>query len=373
MKTIISMLTATALSSVLLTGCGLQQTENANIKSGESEFQIATIQTEPPVKSAPAPVTEPSGTTEAEEIPESNSPETQETIQYNPIAFDKAVFAAVLDAVAGNIRTNDYLVSDPDRDGMSELLVILPDTETRSQNLVIENMLSAGIYYYDATGAENDYFVLDPETGDVFLNENTRSGDGSVISREYFHWTGMQWVSSCLLYGYKCYWNGEETTPEAFYAHADSMLSITPPEDIFNVHVLGTPETAAEAFYQYLSQYFKLDRPVAADIDGNGTTEQVLFVQNLCKSWNANVRNLYGTDSILNTDRISSVHTTCFVLDTDESGYVRVRSENFDRKYKFSQSGGMLFAYDDTNSMQTIQYSTANDGLGKHFMTMMWG
>ncbi|MBR1554095.1 MAG: hypothetical protein IJ644_01740, partial [Oscillospiraceae bacterium] len=65
-----------------------------------------------------------------------------------------------------------------------------------------------------------------------------------------------------------------------------------------------------------------------------------------------------------------NIHTTCFVLDAVSDGRIRIRSENFDRRYRFTQAGGRLFAYDDTNSMQTVQYSAEKDGFGKRFLSI---
>ena len=46
MKTIISMLTASALFSVLLTGCGIQQEENTISATSAPEIHIDTIPAE---------------------------------------------------------------------------------------------------------------------------------------------------------------------------------------------------------------------------------------------------------------------------------------------------------------------------------------
>ncbi|GEM_PF-2727962 len=377
MKTIISMLTASVMFSLLLTGCGTAAEQNSQEET-LPDLQIAAIPIETQKEAAPVPdlpsetvlLTEAAETLPEEIIPEMLPTEEtpQEPVSYNTAAFDKAIFGAMLDAVAD--KTQYYFVSDPDRDGMSEMLITLPDSETSSRNVIMEGLNSAGIYYYAAAGAENDFFVLDPSTGDVYLNENTRSQDGeSIISREYFQWTGSQWQSACMLYNGACYWNYEPTSVEQFLANADAMLSITPPEDIFNMTVSGTPEQAADAFYDYLSDWFSLERPVAADIDGDGSPEQVLCVQNLSKRWCADIRNLYQTESFFDAEKLNAIHTTCFVLDA-VNGRTRIRSQNFDRKYRFAQSGGRLFAYDDTNTTQTVQYSKINDGFGKYFLSM---
>ena len=70
-----------------------------------------------------------------------------------------------------------------------------------------------------------------------------------------------------------------------------------------------------------------------------------------------------------------NMHTTCFVFDLTENAKVRIRSENFDRRYQFRESGGKLFAYDDTNTIQTVQYSNEADGFGVDIMSvsMMMG
>ncbi len=399
MKTIISMLTASALFSVLLTGCGIQQEENTISATSAPEIHIDTIPAEtqalttvPPVETS-APETETVLLTEAAEIlpseiipaelpsteAVSSEPKTTLVYQYNDILFDKAIFAALLDSIGGTSGTQYFFVSDPDRDGASEFLVTLPETSVSSRNLIFENMTSAGIYYYNATGAENDFYVIDPVTGNVYLNENTRSDDGiDIISREYFEWTGSKWQSACMLYRNNCYWNYEPVTVEQFLQNADAMNRITA-EDIFNLTISGTPESAADAFYQYLSKSFKLERPIAADVDGDGFTEQILFVQNLSQKWCANIKDLYQEadkePAYLDTEALSNVHTTCFVLDSVGAGRVRIRSENFDRRYRFTQSGGKLFAYDDMNIIQTVQYSAENDDFGKHFLSvaMMMG
>ncbi len=400
MKKIISMLTASALFSVLVTGCGIQQEENIVPETSAPEIHVATIPAEtqalttsPPSVETSVPETETVLLTEAAEllpteiIPEevpatetvSSEPKSTLVYQYHDIDFDKAVFAALLDGIAGTSGTEYYFVSDPDRDGASEFLVTLPQSETSSQNFILENMASAGVYYYNATGAENDFYVIDPATGNIYLNENTRSDDGTdIISREYFEWTGGKWQSACMLYKNNCYWNYETVTAEEFLQNAEAMNRIAT-EDIFNLSLSGTPETVAEAFYQYLAKTFKLERAVAADIDGDGFTEQVLVVQNLSQRWCANIKDLYQeadqAPAFFDTEPLSNIHTTCFVIDTVGAGRVRVRSENFDRRYRFTQSGGRLFAYDDMNIIQTVQYSAENDGLGKHFLSvaMMMG
>ncbi|MBE6876438.1 MAG: hypothetical protein E7496_06905 [Ruminococcus sp.] len=372
MKTTIKfMLTASVMFSVLLTGCGIQQEENSIPEPTVPDIQIATIPVETKSAVSPAPVTAETDAVSAE-IPEIQdetvtTARPEKTLNYNTVIFDKAIFATLLDSITGG--TDYYFVSDPDRDGMSELLVSIPQTESSSQNLILESMGSAGIYYYDATGVQNDFFVLDPVTGDVYLNENTVE-NGYLVSQEYFQWTGSKWQSACMLYNGSCYWNYQDVTVDEFIANADAMLDITPAEDIFNISFTGTPETAGEAFYQYLAKYFKAEHPVSADIDGDGTTEQVICVQNLSKSWCANVRSLYDEESIFNTEALSNIHTTCFVLDTVSDGRVRIRAENFDRKYSFTQAGGRLFAYDDANSMQTVQYSAEKDGFGKRFLSI---
>ncbi|MBR0483842.1 MAG: hypothetical protein IJJ69_03580 [Oscillospiraceae bacterium] len=373
MKTINLMLTASVMFSVVLTGCGIQQEETSVAESTMPDIQIATIPVETKSAATPPPAV---AETEAEAVPAENSdiPEEtsvsskpEKTLNYNTVLFDKAIFAALLDSITGG--TDYYFVSDPDRDGFSELLVSIPQTESSSQNLILEGLGSAGIYYYDATGVQNDFFVLDPVTGDVYLNENTVE-NGLLVSQEYFQWTGSKWQSACMLYNGSCYWNYQEITVDEFLANADAMLGITPAEDIFNITFTGTPESAANAFYQYLAGYFKTEHPVSADIDGDGTTEQIISVQNLSKSWCANVRSLYDENSFFNIESLSNIHTTCFVLDTASDGRVRIRSENFDRRYRFTEAGGKLFAYDDTNSMQTVQYSAEKDGFGKRFLSI---
>jgi len=379
MKKIAPLLMASVMLSEILTGCSTQQ-ESELPEEPAPDIQIATIsvetqpeQEETAVQSVP--VTEAVQYLPSEIIPELPSETTApvKTMNYQTELFDKAVYAAVLDGLSE--FPIDFIATDADRDSALELLVALPISETSSQNIVFENMNSCGIYYYDATGVENDFYVMDPVNGNIYLNENTHADNSdTVISQEYFEWTGSVWQSACMLYGNDCYWNYETVSIGEFEAYAASMQNIYS-EDLFNLSFSGTPETAAEAFYQYLARWFQTERPVSADIDGDGTPEYYVSVQNLGKPWYSNSVNLYTDENSLDMGSVMNMHTTCFVFDFVEDGKVRIRSENFDRKYQFRQSGGKLFAYDDTDTIQTVQYSGEDDGFGMHIMSvsMMMG
>lgn len=376
MKKSMIMLTMAMTVSVILTGCGFQKIENPET---DSEIHIATIQTQTEhAAPKPAPTTETQPQSESvETTPEemdsnSESDTNPQVVYYSDSDFEKAIFAALLDGLCTTFAPQCYVMADADNDNQSEFMIAMPVSETSSQNIVLESPASAGIYYYDATGVYNDFFVIDPEQNKVLLNENTRSEDDYIISREYFEWQGNHWETVSLLYDSHCYWNNANVSTDEFIANAENLLQINQPEDILNICLTGDIEEITDAFYQYLSKYYKLEKPVIADINNDGHTERVLVVQNLSKNWVANIHNLYESDGILDTSKLEAMHTTCFVLDSLGHS-VRIRSENFDRKYTFAESGGMLFAYDDTNSMQTIQYSDSNDILGQHFMSMMWG
>ncbi|MDE5753322.1 MAG: hypothetical protein K2H89_02060 [Oscillospiraceae bacterium] len=368
--------------SVLLTGCGFQEIENPE---SDSQIHIATIpQQAEHAAPKPAPTTETKSETENfsetaienKERPELETEAESETepeiAPYSDYDFEKAVFAALLDGLCSNTDSPTFVMADVDRDHYAEFMISIPVSETSSQNIVLESAVSAGVYYYDATGIQNDFFVIDPEQNQVFLNENTCSEEGNIISREYFEWQSNQWETVSLLYGNHCYWNNANVSTDEFYTNAEKLIDVFQPEDVFNIYLSAEMKEVTDAFYQYLSKYYKPSKPITADINGDGMSEQIIFVQNLSKNWIGNVHNLYETDGVLDTTGLSAMHTTCFVLDyVGES--VRIRSENFDRKYQFEESGGMLWAYSDTNATQTIQYTDSLDGLGKHFMSVMWG
>ncbi len=367
-----SILAITAVS-FLLSGCGTAVDQ-------EPELHIATIPAQPdaPVSSVSVPPTE---ETQPEVSAEHKPPEsttemisatdTTDTASYEAAMFDRAVFAAVMDPLTD--VPGMYLLNDIDGDGMTEFLLAVPVSDTQSWNIILESPGSAGVYYYQATGLINDYFVIDPEDGQGRINENNHSDTGEIISSEYFRWTGTALELTSQLYGGSCYWNYQGTSSSDFLAKAAAMQSVQN-EEIFNLVFSGTPEQIANSFHEYLSGYFKqVKPPVAADIDGNGSIEQVIVIQNLTKRWASNIISLYDQDETMNTDPLANVHTTCFVLDDIGNGMTRLRPANFDRKYTFAAAGGRLFAYDDTNTMQTIEYSTENAAPGKQFMSIMWG
>ncbi|MBR4320140.1 MAG: hypothetical protein IKP69_08855 [Oscillospiraceae bacterium] len=378
MKKIIAMLTATVMFSLLLTGCGISLENNSPDETAVPDIQIAAIPIETQSATSPAPV---SDTRQQAETQAKNQSQIETTAQteikignYTGEMFEKAIFAALLRGAISDEDIAYYTICDADKDNANELLAIIPYTEGSSENLVFEHPSSPGFFYYDATGANNDYYAIDPSTEDVYLCENTRSRDGSsIVAREYFHWSGRLWQSTCMLYGGKCYWNYANTTEEDFLAKSNALIRLNAEEDILNLSLPGTPETAAEAFYKYLSKYFAVDRPLSVDIDGNGSKEQVVFVQNLPKSWWGNMRKIYESDSehTLDINIFKSAHTTCFVFDTGADGNVRVRSENFDRKYRFAQYNDTLVAYDENNDLQTISYAVEDAGFGKHIMSVI--
>ncbi|MDE6088371.1 MAG: hypothetical protein K2G25_08305, partial [Oscillospiraceae bacterium] len=380
--------------SVLLTGCGFQETENLET---EPEIHIATIPTQTKQKEStasefrkaesPKNPENSENPESSEQNPDSNSDsnpeeasetesETEpEVIPYSDYDFEKAIFDALLDGLCCNTAMPSFVMADTDRDHYAEFMISIPVSETSSQNIVLESPASSGVYYYDATGIQNDFFVIDLEQNQVFLNENTRSEENpdSIISREYFEWAGNQWETVSLLYGNHCYWNNANVSTDEFYTNAEKLVELSGSEDVFNIYLTNAElKEVTNAFYEYLSRYYQPSKPITADINGDGMSEQIIFVQNLSKNWISNVHNLYETDGILDVTGLNAMHTTCFVLDYIGEN-VRIRSENFDRRYTFSQSGGMLFAQDDTNAMQTIQYTDHADGLGEHFMSVMWG
>lgn len=380
--------------SVLLTGCGFQEIENLET---EPEIHIATIPVQTEQKENTAPESGKAESLEnrensensenSEQNPDSDSDpnpeeafetesETEpEVIPYSDYDFEKAIFAALLDGLCCNTAMPSFVMADTDRDHYAEFMISIPISETSSQNVVLESPASSGVYYYDATGIRNDFFVIDPEQNQVFLNENTRSEENpdSIISREYFKWAGNQWETVSLLYGNHCYWNNANVSTDEFYANAEKLVELSGSEDVFNIYLTNAElKEVTNAFYEYLSRYYQPSKPIAADINGDGMSEQIISVQNLSKNWVSNLHNLYETDGVLDVTGLNAMHTTCFVLDYIGEN-VRIRSENFDRRYTFSQSSGMLFAQDDTNAMQTIQYTNHADGLGEHFMSVMWG
>ena len=372
-KIIIMLMTLTVAAR--LTACGTV-IQNPDAEP-EQEIHVATIPAPAEDAEQPtrySPVSEAVETAPTETVEDGLIIITEETTEpeqhYNTLKFDEAVFAAILDTIDSPVT---YFANDLDGDSVAEFLISAPLEEGRSRNIVLEGIPTSGLYYYDATGVDNDFYVINPENGRALLNENTHDEEGNSVSTEYFVWTGNSWELVSQLYGYNCYWNYEPTTQETFLNNAGQMQSVGTPEDIFNIYLNGTPEQNAKDFYDYLSEYFQISAPLTADIDSDGTPEQVLFIQNLTKRWGSNVISIYGQESVFDTEKLNNVHTTCFVLDTANDGRTRLRSENFDRKYTFQVSGTMLFAYDDTNSMQTIQYSRENDGRGIHFMSMMWG
>ncbi|MDE6658092.1 MAG: hypothetical protein K2J88_05860 [Oscillospiraceae bacterium] len=402
MKKSIIILTMAMLISITLTGCEFQEIDNPDTES-EPEIQIATIATQTEhAAPKPAPTTETQALSETiqtvpEEVTESDTDANSNFICYTDSDFEKAIFVALLDGLCVNTIPDCYIMADSDSDNYSEFMIAMPTSETTSQNIVLESPATAGIYYYDATGVSNDFFVIDSEQNKVLLNENTRSelktempefqnpeteeleqiqeteNNAPIISREYFEWQGNHWETVSILYGNHCYWNNTNVSTGEFLTHAENTPKISPTEDIFNIYLAGDIQKITNAFYEYLAKYYKqLEKPVSADINGDGIPEQFLFVQNLSKNWISNIHNLYESDGELDITGLDAMHTTCFVLDYVEN-YVRIRSENFDRKYIFAESGGMLFAYDDTNSIQTIQYSDRNAVLGEHFMSVMWG
>lgn len=391
--------------AVLLTGCGFQEIENSE---PEPEIHIATIpaiQSKNPGNPGNSVDSENPGNLTNLENPEdlenpenSGNPENlgnldseadpgsetdseiesetePEINSYTDYDFEKAIFAALLDGLCCETAMPSFVMADTDRDHYAEFMISIPISETSSQNVVLESPVSSGVYYYDATGIENDYFVIDPEQNQVFLNENTRSESNpdSIVSREYFEWAGNQWETISLLYGNHCYWNNQNVSTGEFYDNADKLVRLSGSEDVFNIRLHHAElKEVTNAFYDYLSRYYQPSRPITADINGDGMSEQIISVQNLSKNWVSNVHNLYDTDGVLDITGLNAMHTTCFVLDYVGED-VRIRSENFDRRYTFAQSGGMLFAQDDTNAMQTIQYTDHADGLGEHFMSVMWG
>ncbi|MDE6729919.1 MAG: hypothetical protein K2J71_03990 [Oscillospiraceae bacterium] len=378
--------------SVLLTGCEFQETENletepeihiATIPTGQkknTEIKISEISVQNPdldlnPDSDSDPDPDPEEASESESDSETESETEPEVIPYSDYDFEKAIFAALLDGLCYHTQMPSFVMADTDRDHYAEFMISIPISETSSQNVVLESPVSSGIYYYDATGIQNDFFVIDPEQNQVFLNENTRSGENpdAIISREYFKWSGNQWETISLLYGNHCYWNNANVGTDEFYANAEKLMVLFNSEDVFNIYLDNTElKEVTNAFYDYLSRYYQPSKPITADINGDGMSEQIISVQNLSKNWVSNVHNLYDTDGVLDLTGLDAMHTTCFVLDYIGET-VRIRSENFDRRYTFSQSGGMLFAKDDTNAMQTIQYTDHPDGLGEHFMSVMWG
>lgn len=369
MKIISVMLTAPVLISMLLTGCGFQQ-EGYQAETEMPPVGIATI----PVETKPV-VTESPDIVQNTELSTENLNQEESASVYSRTVFDKAMFAALLKAAADDCYTDSFYVGDVDKDGYSELVATLPYSESTSANLLFDDFNSAGLYYYGATGAANDYFVINPETGDVYLNENTRSEDSkSVVSREYFKWKDKKWDSACMLYGGRCYWDYENTSSSSFSKKASALKQIKPAEDIFNIFVTGTTQVAADELYKYLSKYFALEHPFSVDIDSDGKKEQVLFIQNMNKAWCTEIKNLYTTDGYFNPSTFQNMHTTCFVLDEAGENMVRIRSENFDRKYRFVELNDRLFAYDENDELQTFQYSDANSGVNTHFMSMvkMW-
>ena len=371
------MLTATVMFSVLLTGCGISLENPSAEETTIPDIEIAAIPIETQSATSPAPVL---ATEQQVETQAQTETTVQEDVEYNGYSssiFEKAVFAALLRSAVSDEDIAYYSICDADKDGANEMLAIIPYTDGSSENLVFEHPSSPGFFYYDATGANNDYYAVDPETEEVYLCENTRSRDGSsIVAREYFHWSGRLWQSTCMLYGGKCYWNYQNTTEEDFMAKSNALVRLNLDEDIFNIVVSGSPDGVAEAFYQYLSKYFAVDHPLAVDIDGNGSIEQVIFIQNLPKGWWGNMRKIYeGTsEHTMDINIFRSAHTTCFVFDTDINGRVRIRSESFDRKYRFAQFNNSLVAYDENNALQTISYATENAGFGTHIMSVikMW-
>ncbi|MDE5736733.1 MAG: hypothetical protein K2H93_00025, partial [Oscillospiraceae bacterium] len=175
------------------------------------------------------------------------------------------------------------------------------------------------------------------------------------------------------LYGNRCYWNNQNVSTGEFLANAEKIIPVEKSEDVLNIYLIGDMQEIANDFYAYLAKYYKqLEKPILADMNSDGSPEQIIVVQNLSKNWVSNMHNLYESDNEFQATGLNSMHTTCFILDNTEN-CVRIRSANFDRKLTFEESAGMLFAYDDTNSMQTIQYSEKDAILGEHFMSVMWG
>ncbi len=374
MKKIISMLTASAMFSVILTGCGIQPETGSEEPEIIPDIQIATIQIETQAETVPETVQPPVQSTET--VPHSSDTNTshkpEKASSYATEIFDKAVYSALLSGLTD--YPSDFIVTDADDDGMLEFLVAMPISDSSSQNFVFESVGTAsGLYYYDATGIKNDFYVIEPETNKVYLNENTRTEDGAaVISQEYFRWDGRSWKSTCMLYSNNCYWDNQNVTTGEFQSHAAAMQNIYL-EDIFNISAAGTPSTAAEAFYQYLlSKGFAPQKPLSADMNGDGALEYYVAVQDIAKPWYSHMKNLYNHDETLET---LNFYTACFIFDKTENNTMRIRSENFDRRYRFSQSGQKIFAYDDTETIQTVQYSGEPDGFGVHIMSvsMMMG
>lgn len=398
MKKSIMIMTMAMLGSVLITGCEFQEIDNSNHTEPEPDIQIATIATQAEhAAPKPAPVVETQPKSEiSETVSEENSESDTENkmIYYSDSDFEKAIFAALLDGLCTDTISECYIMADADNDSYSELMVALPISETASQNIVLESPNSAGIYYYDATGVSNDFFVVDPELNKVLLNENTRADTiketeetqvdeeqeetqntniNNIISREYFEWQGNHWESISILYGNRCYWNNQNVSTGEFLANAEKIIPVEKSEDVLNIYLIGDMQEIANDFYAYLAKYYKqLEKPILADMNSDGSPEQIIVVQNLSKNWVSNMHNLYESDNEFQATGLNSMHTTCFILDNTEN-CVRIRSANFDRKLTFEESAGMLFAYDDTNSMQTIQYSEKDAILGEHFMSVMWG
>ncbi len=372
MKCISSILTVSVLFSLLWTGCSIQPYQNAETET-ELPIEIATLPVETKSFADNSSVEQP--VQEAETSAETAAAPEKQTPFYSTSIFDKAIFAALLKGAADGIYTNSFYVGDVDHDGGVEMVASIPYTEKTSANLIFDNYDSAGLYYYGATGIENDFFVLDPTAQKVYLNENTRSADGeAIISREYFEWQGKRWNSACMLYGSRCYWNYADTSEADFMSKVSALQSVQPAEDIFNLKINGKIDEITTQFYQYLTKYFHPETPLSVDLDGDNLADYVIPIQNLAGSWCSNLRNLYDTEGYFNEQGIRNVHTTCFILDTTSDGLVRIRSENFDRKYTFREIKMKLFAYDENEVMQTFQYSSEDSCVDKQFMSMvkMW-
>jgi len=291
--------------------------------------------------------------------------------------FDKAIFGAVTNALA---LAGPPVVTDADGDGKLELTLstIISDSEWRTSVIMVENVVSPGMYGYTSTGAAQYIgYDVDDEKGIVLFNNNYGSVGHTWIS--YSCWTGSSWetVSEYLreFVGTeveptvtKCYWNHETVTENEFHALSDKLNHERDDlPQLLNAYIDGDLANASEQFYAYLKTCSDVQSPIAVDIDKNGTAEQVIVVNNLTAMWRENTVffNESGTEDFTGFDNVKS---TVFVLD-EHNGRVRIRSENFDREISLSVVDGSIVVNNDTNL--SLEYSAEEDTLETNLLKIV--
>ena len=287
--------------------------------------------------------------------------------------YDSSIFAALSMAFQNDDVEDEYMVNDLDNDGNLELAFYTSISKSgRGSCILFENVSSPAIYNYTATGAAGYCgFVYDNESERVLFNNNWASVGSRKFS--YSEWNGHEWSEISLFYDglgdngtrdiSDCHWRNENVSEEQFMQLSDEIQNNWNNSGyIFNNCVDETPAVIADAFYNYLSNYFEIN-PIVK-IEDNGSTKYILSVKNIHQSWSDNIvlLNAWG-DEYFNV--LKTAVTTCFIVD-EYQGKTRIRCQNFNENIEFKNENGGLIAYkNDIPFITTIsnENGSANNSL----------